>query len=84
MTVATYGVRSIGSPHYLGYASTHVEFIDEGPRWALVAFTIFASTLLHSLTASGAVRVLDREDGENAAVTPAILTEPEIAIPQRE
>ena len=33
-----YGVRGIGSVYYLGYASTHVEFIDEGPLWAVVAF----------------------------------------------
>ena len=67
VTVAIYGVRGIGSLYYLGYASTHVEFIDEGPLWALVAFTIFASTVLHGLTAGAAVEVLDREDGQQAA-----------------
>jgi NhaP-type Na+/H+ or K+/H+ antiporter len=62
--VAFYGVRGIGSLYYLGYASTHVEFIDEGPLWALVAFTIFASTVIHGLTATATVEILDREYAE--------------------
>jgi NhaP-type Na+/H+ or K+/H+ antiporter len=63
--VAIYGVRGIGSLYYLGYASTHVEFIDEGPLWALVTFTIFASTVIHGLTATATVGVLDREYAED-------------------
>ena len=59
--VAIYGVRGIGSLYYLGYASTHVEFIDEGALWAVVAFTIFASTVIHGLTSSSTVAVLDSE-----------------------
>ncbi|MFO7855388.1 MAG: cation:proton antiporter [Paracoccaceae bacterium] len=62
--VAIYGVRGIGSLYYLGYASTHVEFIDEGQLWAVVAFTIFASTVLHGLTATATVEALDRENDE--------------------
>jgi NhaP-type Na+/H+ or K+/H+ antiporter len=59
--VAFYGVRGIGSLYYLGYASTHVEFIDEGQLWAVVAFTIFASTLIHGLTATATVEALETE-----------------------
>ncbi len=61
--ISFYGVRGIGSLYYLGYASTHVEFIDEGPLWALVAFTIFASTVIHGLTALETVRLLDGDVG---------------------
>lgn len=68
--VAIYGVRGIGSLYYLGYASTHIEFIDEGPLWALVAFTIFASTLIHGLTATATVEVLDREYAGGAGREP--------------
>jgi hypothetical protein len=46
-----------------------VEFIDEGPLWALVAFTIFASTVIHGLTATATVAVLDREYAEGGGVT---------------
>jgi len=65
--VSVYGVRGIGSVYYIAYASTHVEFIDEGALWAVVAFTIFASTVIHGLTATATVEVLDREYNENAA-----------------
>lgn len=59
--VVFYGVRGIGSVYYLGYAATHVEFIDKGALWALATFTIFASTVIHGLTAAETVRVLVRE-----------------------
>ncbi|HUF57761.1 MAG TPA: cation:proton antiporter [Thermohalobaculum sp.] len=49
--VAFYGVRGIGSIYYVGYATGHIEFVNENQIWALVAFTIFASTMIHGLTA---------------------------------
>lgn len=61
LVISSFGVRGIGSLYYLGYASTHVEFIDEGSLWALVAFTIFASTVIHGLTATRMIEGLDRE-----------------------
>ncbi len=48
--VAFFGVRGVGSVYYLAYASIHVEFINKDQLWALVAFTIFASTVLHGAT----------------------------------
>ncbi|EYD71504.1 hypothetical protein Rumeso_04905 [Rubellimicrobium mesophilum DSM 19309] len=62
--VACYGVRGIGSIYYLGYAATHVTFIDRNELWALVSFTIFASTFIHGLTAAESVRLLVREPRE--------------------
>lgn len=59
--VSMFGVRGIGSIYYLGYASTHVDFIDKEQLWAVVAFTIFASTVIHGLTATATVEALDRE-----------------------
>ena len=49
-TVAFFGVRGVGSVYYLAYASSHVEFVNEDQLWALVAFTIFGSTVLHGAT----------------------------------
>ncbi len=63
--IAFYGVRGIGSLYYLGYAATYVEFVNEGAICALVAFTIFASTVIHGLTAREAVRLLDQEQEGN-------------------
>jgi NhaP-type Na+/H+ or K+/H+ antiporter len=53
--VAFYGVRGIGSIYYLGYAGHHVELVNEGSLWAIVAFAVVLSTLLHGLTAGIAV-----------------------------
>jgi NhaP-type Na+/H+ or K+/H+ antiporter len=48
--VSFFGVRGIGSVYYLSYAAGHIEFADEAQLWALVAFTVFASTVLHGGT----------------------------------
>lgn len=50
MIVGFFGVRGIGSVYYMGYATGHMEFVNEDPLWALVAYTIFASALLHGAT----------------------------------
>ncbi|MEX2615199.1 MAG: cation:proton antiporter [Alphaproteobacteria bacterium] len=48
--VGFFGVRGVGSIYYIAYASGHVELINERPIWALVAFTIFASAVIHGTT----------------------------------
>lgn len=65
--VATYGVRGIGSIYYLAYATSHVEFVNEGQLWATIAFTIAVSTLVHGLTAGAAVVRVTREEEGKAA-----------------
>lgn len=53
--ISFYGVRGIGSVYYLAYAGHHVELVNEGALWAIVAFTIVLSTAIHGLTAGIAV-----------------------------
>lgn len=53
--VAFYGVRGIGSIYYIGYACSHVNMADEEALWAIVAFTIVVSTVVHGFTAGFAV-----------------------------
>jgi sodium/hydrogen antiporter len=57
-----YGVRGIGSIYYLAYAGHHVELINEGALWAIVAFTIVLSTSIHGLTAGIAVERVTLEN----------------------
>jgi NhaP-type Na+/H+ or K+/H+ antiporter len=65
--VAAYGVRGIGSIYYLGYATSHLEFVNEGQLWATIAFTIAVSTVVHGLTAGTVVeRVTREEEGARA------------------
>lgn len=60
IVVAAYGVRGIGSIYYLGYATSHLEFINEGQLWATIAFTILVSTVVHGLSAGIVVERVTR------------------------
>ena len=53
--VAFYGIRGIGSVYYLAYAATHIDLPDAQRLWAIVAFTIVASTIVHGFTAGLAI-----------------------------
>lgn len=55
LVAAFYGVRGVGSIYYLAYAGSHSEAIDEAKLWAIIAFTILLSTIVHGFTASLAV-----------------------------
>lgn len=56
--VSFYGIRGIGSIYYLSYAAGHVEFINEPQLWAMVGYTILASTLLHGFSSPIVIRWL--------------------------
>lgn len=61
LVVAFYGVRGIGSVYYLSYASSHAELPGEAKVWAIAAFAILISTVLHGFSAAVAV---ERATGE--------------------
>lgn len=54
--VSFYGIRGIGSIYYLSYAAGHVELINESQLWAMVGYTILASTMVHGFTAGVVVK----------------------------
>ena len=62
IVVAAFGVRGIGSIYYLGYATSHLELVNEGQLWATIALTIALSTVIHGLTAGAAVERVTREE----------------------
>jgi sodium/hydrogen antiporter len=61
LVVAFYGVRGVGSIYYLSYAGSHLDLANEGRLWAIVAFAILVSTVLHGFSAAFAV---ERATGE--------------------
>ena len=64
--VAFYGVRGIGSIYYLAYAGSHAQLINEAELWAIIAFTILLSTVVHGFTAGLAVeRATEDERARN-------------------
>ena len=68
--IAFFGIRGIGSLYYLAYALEHATFADAEELWALVAFTVVVSVLVHGTTATLVTRRLDeRRETEQAAAT---------------
>ena len=59
--VSVYGVRGVGSIYYLCYAGSHMEFINEGALWSLIALVILLSTILHGFTVGWAMDRLKQE-----------------------
>ena len=57
--MAAYGVRGIGSIYYLGFATSHMEFVNEGQLWPTIALIILLSTLVHGLSAGVVVEQTD-------------------------
>ncbi|MFF5505882.1 cation:proton antiporter [Streptomyces roseolus] len=59
---AFFGIRGIGSLFYLAYALGHSEAFEADTRqlWSVVAFTVLLSVVVHGVTATPAIRRLDR------------------------
>ncbi|NDV09531.1 sodium:proton antiporter [Rhodococcus sp. IEGM 248] len=62
---AFFGVRGIGSIYYLAYAAAEAGVDDEKWLWSTVAFTVVLSVLVHGVSATRVMRLLDlrREGG---------------------
>lgn len=57
---AFFGVRGIGSIYYLAYATGQAEFSEVDRLWSTVAFVITLSVVVHGITATPAMRWLER------------------------
>lgn len=64
--ISIYGVRGIGSIYYLCYAGGHMEFINEGALWSLIALVILISTILHGFSVGWAMDQLQDRKSERA------------------
>ncbi|MFI1286366.1 cation:proton antiporter [Streptomyces sp. NPDC020858] len=62
LVTAVFGIRGIGSLFYLAYALGHSADFDAQAQqlWAVVAFTVMLSVLLHGAAATPVIRHLDR------------------------
>ena len=71
LTLAFFGIRGVGSFYYLAYGLNHMP-LDSGERlWAIVGLVAVLSILLHGLTVTPAMRLLDRTRGRDPdAATP--------------
>jgi NhaP-type Na+/H+ or K+/H+ antiporter len=60
LAVAFLGIRGMGSIYYLAYGQNSAEFEQLGTAWAVASFTILASIVIHGITASGIMRVVEK------------------------
>ncbi len=67
--IAFFGIRGIGSLYYLAYAVEHADFPNVDRLWALVAFTVVVSIVVHGTSATLVTRRLDaRREGGRSSV----------------
>jgi sodium/hydrogen antiporter len=67
LVISFFGVRGVGSVFYVAYALEHGQFLDPGAMWRVVGLVVVGSVLLHGVTASPAMRLLDRKQAERPA-----------------
>ncbi|MEU8380174.1 cation:proton antiporter, partial [Streptosporangium sp. NPDC048865] len=61
VATAFFGIRGIGSLFYLAYALGQADFgVPAEELWAVVAFTVLASLVIHGISASPVMNRLDR------------------------
>lgn len=65
--IGFFGIRGIGSLYYLAYASRRAEFDRVAEVWSTVAFTVVVSVVVHGVTATPVMRMLDRRRARQRA-----------------
>ncbi len=65
LTLAFFGIRGIGSIYYLAYGLNHAPFPGGERLWGIVGLIVLLSVLLHGLTVTPAMRLLDRTHGRD-------------------
>jgi NhaP-type Na+/H+ or K+/H+ antiporter len=61
LVIAFFGVRGIGSLYYVSWALERGDFGQPERLWAIVGLTVAASVVLHGVTATPAMALLDRQ-----------------------
>lgn len=58
LAISFFGIRGMGSVYYLAFALSNGSFKNEEQLWAIVAFTMLLSVIMHGLTATPVMRHL--------------------------
>jgi NhaP-type Na+/H+ or K+/H+ antiporter len=58
--IGFFGIRGVGSAYYLAFAFGMAEFESTAELWAIVVFTILVSIVVHGVTATPVMELLDR------------------------
>ena len=65
MTLAFFGIRGVGSFYYLAYGLNHLPLAIGERLWAIVGLVALFSILLHGLTVTPVMRLLDKKQGRD-------------------
>lgn len=65
LTLAFFGIRGVGSIYYLAYALNAAPFGQADRLWAIIGLIVLLSILLHGLTVTPVMRLLDRSRGRD-------------------
>ena len=65
LTIAFFGIRGVGSIYYLAYGLNHMEVEGAERLWSIAGLVILVSILLHGLTVTPIMRLLDRRHGRD-------------------
>jgi sodium/hydrogen antiporter len=63
--LAFFGIRGVGSFYYLAYGLNHADIPGGERLWAIMGLVVLLSILLHGLTVTPAMRLLDRLHGRD-------------------
>jgi sodium/hydrogen antiporter len=72
--VAFFGIRGLGSIYYLAYGLNRTDLVDADALWTLTALTIFASLIIHGLTARPAMSWLAKQRNAAGAEVDTVVT----------
>ena len=61
LAISFFGIRGMGSIFYLAFAFSKAHFSYQRELWAIVAFTILISILIHGITATPAMKYLTKK-----------------------
>lgn len=70
LVISFFGIRGMGSIYYLAFALNHASFADPRQLWALVGGVVLASILLHGITVTPALGLLDRWQRRRGEISP--------------
>ena len=59
--IAFFGIRGLGSFYYLAFALGQAEFDSPETLWVTVCLVVLVSIVVHGVTVTPAMRVLDRQ-----------------------
>lgn len=65
LTLAFFGIRGVGSLYYLAYGVNHMPIVQAERLWGIVGLVVLCSILLHGLTVTPIMRLLDRQHGRD-------------------